>query len=83
MPHQHNEFLQRAIVALKERTFYAAFPEHPKAYDEDGDQKGQEAFKNQLNKAYPGLDNPRGKSLGEEIDSPLFDRIQLGETNSE
>lgn len=67
MPHQHNEFLQRAIVALKERTFYAAFPEHPKAYDEDGDQKGQEAFKNQLNKAYPGLDNPRGKSLGEEI----------------
>lgn len=54
--------IDEAIKALHSRDFYAAYPEHPKAYAEDGPAKGAEAFKNLLNSAYAGL--PAEGSVG-------------------
>lgn len=47
--------LDEAIKAVHARTFYAAYPEHPKAYAEDGPAKGAEAFQAQLNSKFTGL----------------------------
>lgn len=65
---KHKELIDRAIKANHERSYYAAFPELPKAYPEDALVKGQEQYKNYLNKNFPLLlqDAP-GKWEGEEI----------------
>lgn len=78
------EIINKAIKAIHERTFYAQYPEHPKAYGEEAPKKGQEAFNNQLGKSFNDLlqQNPTawageevspytGKSLG--ITYPIFD----------
>lgn len=64
---KHKELIDRAIKANHERSFYAAYPELPKAYSEDALAKGQEQYKNYLNKNFPLLlqDAP-GKWEGEE-----------------
>ena len=70
----HQEFLNKAINALHERTFWAAYQEHPspKIYGETADKEGQNAFKAHLNSNYTGLlqDN-EGNWRGEE-DSPYL-----------
>ncbi len=54
---KHEELINRAISANKERTFYAAFPEHPspKIYGETADKDGQVAFKKHLNSKFDEL----------------------------
>lgn len=47
--------IDEAIEAVHARTFYAAYPEHPKAYAEDGPAKGGESFQALLNGKYTGL----------------------------
>jgi phenylacetic acid degradation protein paaN len=49
---KHKTLLDRAIQAVHERSFYAAYPEHPKAYGEDAPGKGEEFYKSLLNKKF-------------------------------
>ena len=65
---KHKELIERAVKGDHERSYYAAFPELPKAYSEDAMAKGQEQYKNYLNKNFSLLlqDVP-GKWEGEEI----------------
>ena len=51
----YKEIVDRAIQAIHERTFFAQYPEHPKAYGEDAPAKGQEAYNQQVGKQFCGL----------------------------
>ncbi|MFN8286602.1 MAG: phenylacetic acid degradation protein PaaN [Chitinophagales bacterium] len=64
----YKEIVERAIKAIHERTFFAQYPEHPKAYGEEAPAKGQEAYNNQLGKPFNGLlqQNPTAW-VGEEV----------------
>ncbi len=46
---KHQQTLVDAINALKTRDFYTPYPEHPKAYAEEENQKGKDAFGRLLN----------------------------------
>ena len=48
----HAEMLDRAVEAIGERTYWSAYPEHPKAYGEDAPVEGEEAFKTLLGKPF-------------------------------
>ncbi|MDW8419456.1 MAG: aldehyde dehydrogenase family protein, partial [Chitinophagales bacterium] len=84
----YKEIIDRAIRAIHARTFYAEYPEHPKAYGEEAPAKGLDAFNAQLGKPFNGLlqQNPvawigeevspyTGKPLG--ITYPSFDTDTL------
>src|SRR5689334_1616 len=51
----YKEIIDNAIKAIHARTFYAQYPEHPKAYGEEAPKLGQEAYNNQLGKKFNGL----------------------------
>jgi phenylacetic acid degradation protein paaN len=51
----YKEILGKAGKAISERTFYAAYPEHPKAYDEAANGAAQEWFRNQVGQSFSGL----------------------------
>jgi phenylacetic acid degradation protein paaN len=70
--HQHT--LDRAIQALHERTFFAAYPEHPspKIYGETADKDGQAWFKAQLNNTYSELDAAGGEIKISDEESPYI-----------
>lgn len=40
----HKELLDRAVIATGERTYWSAYPEHPKAYGGDAGPDGEAAF---------------------------------------
>jgi len=40
----HTETLDRAVQAIEERSYWSAYPEHPKAYGEDAPAEGEAAF---------------------------------------
>ena len=40
----HKALLDRAVVATRERTYWSAYPEHPKAYGPDAGPEGEAAF---------------------------------------
>ena len=40
----HKELLDRAVIATGERTYWSAYPEHPKAYGADAGPDGEAAF---------------------------------------
>jgi len=54
---KHDTLLNKAISALHDRTFFAAFPEHPApaVYGETADADGQQKFKNHLGKRFSEL----------------------------
>ena len=58
---RHSETLQRALTAIRERTYWSAYPEHLKAYgEESGSQsaaEGKAAFDGYLGRAFP-LEQP-------------------------
>ena len=65
---KHNERIERALSALQERTYYAPYPENPRAYAEDADAKGKEAFQKQLSNPFVGLvDEGNLGYIGEEV----------------
>ena len=33
---KHKDLIERSVKGLAERTYFAPYPEHPKAYGEDG-----------------------------------------------
>ncbi len=64
---KHKELLDRAVKATQERTYYAAYPEMPKAYAEDAMSKGKEAFDNFQDKNFDHLlQSPSANFLGDE-----------------
>jgi phenylacetic acid degradation protein paaN len=44
----HKELLDRAVVATRERTYWSAYPEHPKAYPAEAGAQGEAAFNDLL-----------------------------------
>lgn len=75
----YKEIIDNAVKAIHERTFFAQYPESPKAYGEEAPAVGLEAYKNQLNKPFDGLlqQNPTAW-IGEEV-SP-YTMLPLGIT---
>ncbi len=63
-----NPKISQAIQALRERTYFSAYPENPKAYSEESHETGKATFQKQLSNPYVGLDEfgSTGK-FGEEI----------------
>lgn len=51
----YKEIIDNAIKAIHARTFYAQYPEHPKAYGEEAPGKGQEAYNAQVGQPFKGL----------------------------
>ncbi len=77
---KHQDFLNNAIKALHERSFYAAYPEFPskEIYGENADAQGQEFFKGSIGKRFEELksDGAEGWVGGEE--SPyLVDKLGI------
>lgn len=68
---KHESILERAIDANLERTFFAQYPEHPKAYGEGAGQKGEEAYKNSLGKNFTELLQDGASKWGGEENSPF------------
>jgi len=61
---KHKDILNKAITAIHERTFFAAYPEHPspKIYGETADADGRKTFQASLGKKFEELsqDTPDG-----------------------
>ncbi len=53
----HRALIDKAVSALHQRTFFAAFPEHPSpaVYGETADAEGQQKFKSHLGKKFEEL----------------------------
>ncbi|MFV1999358.1 MAG: phenylacetic acid degradation protein PaaN [Acidimicrobiia bacterium] len=49
---QHSETLDRAVEAIKNRSYWSAYPEHPKAYGEDAPADGEDSFKRMLGEPF-------------------------------
>ena len=76
---KHQEALEKGIQANRERTFYAHYPEHPKAYGKENSEQGQQNFEAMKGKAFEELyqKNPQNW-VGEEV-SP-YTQEKLGIT---
>jgi phenylacetic acid degradation protein paaN len=62
------KIIDEAIKAIHNRDFWAAFPEHPKAYGEEAPERGLENFKAMLNRPFTGLkQKDPSKFIGEEV----------------
>ncbi|MBA2408191.1 MAG: phenylacetic acid degradation protein PaaN [Chitinophagales bacterium] len=65
---KHKGIIDRAIQAINERSYYAAYPELPKVYAEDSATKASEAYKNQLSKKFElALQGVPVRWAGEEV----------------
>lgn len=77
---KHEEVLNKATKALHDRTFYAAYPEHPSpsVYGETADADGQAKFKAALGKKFEELKqtNPSGWA-GQEESPYLQDALNI------
>lgn len=67
---KHKAFIDTAVKALHERSFFAAYPEHPTpaVYGETADAEGQQKFKATLNQKFTSLlqSDPEGWAGQEE-----------------
>ena len=68
---KHEALIESAIEALAKRDFYSPYPEHPKAYPQEEDAKGKEAFGRLLNLNFEGLKQQADEWIGEEV-SPYW-----------
>lgn len=66
---KHRDTLEQALEAIKKRSYWSAFPEHPKAYGEDAPADGEAAFEARLGKPF-SLDQPHDGYLAVEETSP-------------
>lgn len=82
----HDETLARALQAINERTFWSAYPEHPKAYGEDAPIEGEAAFNallgtefdtGQVNDGFVGVEetSPYGLELNISYPQTTVDRV--------
>jgi phenylacetic acid degradation protein paaN len=77
---KHDTMINKAIRALHDRTFFAAFPEHPApaVYGETADADGQNKFKASLGKRFEELKqtNPEGWA-GQEESPYLQEQLKI------
>ncbi|HNP06313.1 MAG TPA: phenylacetic acid degradation protein PaaN [Cyclobacteriaceae bacterium] len=77
---KHEEIINNSIKALHERTFFAAYPEHPspKIYGETADADGQTKFKASVGKKFEELkqEHPEGWA-GQEESPYLGDGLKI------
>jgi phenylacetic acid degradation protein paaN len=77
---KHDTTINKAIKALHDRTFFAAFPEHPApaVYGETADAEGQARFKSMLGKKFEELKqaSPAGW-VGQEESPYLQERLNI------
>jgi phenylacetic acid degradation protein paaN len=75
---KHQSFINKALEAIHNRTFYAAFPEHPKAYGEDGFTQGKILFEALCGKKFERL-SAKGISSwhGEEVSPYTQDSLNI------
>lgn len=74
---KHQEVIDRAIKAVHDRTFFAQYPEHPKAYGKEASEAGQKNYEALLNQNFNRLmQDGAGDYIGEE-ESP-YTRNKLG-----
>lgn len=66
---KHRDTLEQALEAIIKRSYWSAFPEHPKAYGEDAPADGEAAFEARLGKPF-SLDQPHDGYLAVEETSP-------------
>jgi phenylacetic acid degradation protein paaN len=65
---KHKAFIDKALEAIHNRTFYAAYPEHPKAYGEEGFAQGKVVFEAMCGKKFEGLSDKNVNGwIGEEV----------------
>ncbi len=71
---KHDTTINRAIQALHDRTFYAAFPEHPAPaiYGETADADGQAKFKASLGKKFEELKQTGAEGWAGQEESPYL-----------
>jgi phenylacetic acid degradation protein paaN len=71
---KHDTTINKAIQALHERTFYAAFPEHPApaVYGETADADGQNKFKAALGKKFEELKQASPEGWAGQEESPYL-----------
>jgi phenylacetic acid degradation protein paaN len=77
---KHQPVINKAVAALRARTFYAAFPEHPAPaiYGETADADGQSKFKSSVGKKFEELkqQNPEGWA-GDEESPYLQEKLKI------
>lgn len=71
---KHDTTINKAVQALHERTFYAAFPEHPApaVYGETADADGQNKFKAALGKKFEELKQASPEGWAGQEESPYL-----------
>ncbi len=71
---KHEELINKAIKALHDRTFFAAYPEHPspKVYGETADADGQNKFKGALGKKFEELSQEKPDGWAGQEESPYL-----------
>lgn len=71
---KHDTTINKAVQALHERTFFAAFPEHPSpaVYGETADAEGQNRFKALLGKKFEELKQPNPEGWAGQEESPYL-----------
>ncbi len=68
---KHEELLEQAVKALHTRTYYTPYPEHPKAYPAEANDKGKDWFAGMMNQDFKELNIESNSWIGEEV-SPYF-----------
>src|SRR5688572_4137417 len=75
---KYKTILDNAVSAIHKRTFYAAYPEHPKAYGEEAPKSGQEEFNSFIGKNFEGLLQDRPASYtGEEVSPYTMEPLNI------
>jgi phenylacetic acid degradation protein paaN len=71
---KHDTLINKAIKALHDRTFFAAYPEHPApaVYGETADADGQAKFKSALGKKFEELNQSGAEGWGGQEESPYL-----------
>src|SRR5687768_522724 len=71
---KHDTMINKAVKALHDRTFFAAFPEHPApaVYGETADADGQSKFKAALGKKFEELKQDNPESWAGQEESPYL-----------
>lgn len=75
---KQRSILEEARKANRSRAFYAAYPEHPKAYDKDKAAAGEEAFKMQKGQPFDRLlQKNETKRVGEEESPYTLEPLEI------
>ncbi len=76
---KHQEAIEKAVQANRERTFYAHYPEHPKVYGKENSEEGEKNFEAMKGQPFRELKQEGAKEwVGEEV-SP-YTQEKLGIT---